>query len=123
MLACARRKVPVPAVARWLLGLGTTATLAANIAPALTTVPLAAQWPLRPERDGGGRPGGHGRARRLRRTDRSHASPTQTYRTSALNLCSQQRLELGNGSGVRLILRVSASSRGSRSARQKSLDP
>jgi hypothetical protein len=35
-----------------------------------------------------------------------HASPTQTYRTSALNLSSQQRLELGNGSGVRLILRV-----------------
>jgi hypothetical protein len=33
-----------------------------------------------------------------------HASPTQTYRTSALNLSSQQRLELGNGSGVRLLL-------------------
>jgi hypothetical protein len=35
-----------------------------------------------------------------------HASPAQTYRTSASNLSSQQRLELGNGSGVRLILWV-----------------
>jgi hypothetical protein len=32
MLDCARRKVPVPALARWLLGLGITATLAANVA-------------------------------------------------------------------------------------------
>jgi hypothetical protein len=31
MLGCARRKVPVPALARWLLGLGIAATLAANV--------------------------------------------------------------------------------------------
>jgi hypothetical protein len=35
MLECARRKVPVPALARWLLGLGLTATLAANVAHGL----------------------------------------------------------------------------------------
>ena len=35
MLDCARRKVPVPALARWLLGLGVTATLAANVAHGL----------------------------------------------------------------------------------------
>ena len=35
MLDCARRKVPVPALARWLLGLGITATLAANVAHGL----------------------------------------------------------------------------------------
>jgi Protein of unknown function (DUF2637) len=32
MLDSARRKIPVPALARWLLGLGIAATLAANIA-------------------------------------------------------------------------------------------
>jgi Protein of unknown function (DUF2637) len=35
MLDCARREVPVPALARWLLGLGVTATLAANVAHGL----------------------------------------------------------------------------------------
>jgi hypothetical protein len=35
MLDCARRKAPVPALARWLLGLGMTATLAANVAHGL----------------------------------------------------------------------------------------
>lgn len=35
MLDCARRKVPVPALARWLLGLGIAATLAANVAHGL----------------------------------------------------------------------------------------
>jgi uncharacterized protein DUF2637 len=35
MLDSARRKVPVPALARWLLGLGIVATLAANIAHGL----------------------------------------------------------------------------------------
>ena len=35
MLDCARRKTPVPALARWLLGLGITATLAANVAHGL----------------------------------------------------------------------------------------
>jgi hypothetical protein len=35
MLDSARRKVPVPALARWLLGLGITATLAANVAHGL----------------------------------------------------------------------------------------
>jgi hypothetical protein len=34
MLDSARRKVPVPAPARWLLGLGIVATLAANVARA-----------------------------------------------------------------------------------------
>jgi hypothetical protein len=34
-LDCARRKVPVPAPARWLLGLGIAATLAANVAHGL----------------------------------------------------------------------------------------
>jgi hypothetical protein len=32
MLDSARRKVPVPPLARWLLGLGITATLAASVA-------------------------------------------------------------------------------------------
>jgi hypothetical protein len=32
MLDSARRKTPVPALARWLLGLGIAATLAANVA-------------------------------------------------------------------------------------------
>jgi hypothetical protein len=35
MLESARRKAPVPALARWLLGLGTAATLAANVAHGL----------------------------------------------------------------------------------------
>ena len=35
MLDCARRKVPVPALARWLLGLGITATFAVNVAHGL----------------------------------------------------------------------------------------
>jgi Protein of unknown function (DUF2637) len=35
MLDSARRKAPVPALARWLLGLGITATLAANVAHGL----------------------------------------------------------------------------------------
>ena len=35
MLDCARRKAPVPARACWLLGLGITATLAANVAHGL----------------------------------------------------------------------------------------
>jgi hypothetical protein len=35
MLGAARRKVPVPALARWLLGLGIAATLAANVAHGL----------------------------------------------------------------------------------------
>jgi hypothetical protein len=35
MLECARRKAPVPALARWLLGLGIAATLAANVAHGL----------------------------------------------------------------------------------------
>jgi Protein of unknown function (DUF2637) len=35
MLDSARRKAPVPALARWLLGLGIAATLAANVAHGL----------------------------------------------------------------------------------------
>jgi hypothetical protein len=35
MLDCARRGTPVPALARWLLGLGVAATLAANVAHGL----------------------------------------------------------------------------------------
>src|ERR1700727_1146282 len=35
MLDCARREAPVPALARWLLGLGITASLAANVAHGL----------------------------------------------------------------------------------------
>ena len=35
MLGCARRKAPVPALARWLPGLGIAATLAANVAHGL----------------------------------------------------------------------------------------
>ena len=48
MLDCARRKVPVPAPARWLLGLGITATLAANVAHGLghgLTGAAVAAWP------------------------------------------------------------------------------
>ena len=47
MLDCARRKVPVPALARWLLGLGITATLAANVAHGLGHgLTGAAAWPV-----------------------------------------------------------------------------
>jgi hypothetical protein len=35
ILDCARRKTPLPVLARWLLGLGITATLAANVAHGL----------------------------------------------------------------------------------------
>ena len=48
MLDCARRKAPVPALARWLLGLGITATLAANVAHGLGHGPtgaVVAAWP------------------------------------------------------------------------------
>ena len=48
MLDCARRKMPVPALARWLLGLGITATLAANVAHGLghgLTGAAVAAWP------------------------------------------------------------------------------
>jgi hypothetical protein len=48
MLDSARRKVPVPPLARWLLGLGIVATLAANVAHglggALSGAAVAA-WP------------------------------------------------------------------------------
>ena len=48
MLDCQCRKVPVPALARWLLGLGITATLAANVAHGLghgLTGAAVAAWP------------------------------------------------------------------------------
>ena len=48
VLDCARRKVQVPALARWLLRLGITATLAANIAHSLghgLTGAAVAAWP------------------------------------------------------------------------------
>jgi hypothetical protein len=48
MLDCARRKVAVPALARWLLALGITATLAANVAHGLghgLTGAAVAAWP------------------------------------------------------------------------------
>jgi hypothetical protein len=48
MLDCARRKVPVPALARWMLGLSITATLAANVAHGLghgLTGAAVAAWP------------------------------------------------------------------------------
>jgi hypothetical protein len=48
MLDAARRKTPVPALARWLLGLGITATLAANVAHGLGHGPIGAAvaaWP------------------------------------------------------------------------------
>jgi len=46
MLDSARRMVPVPALARWLLGVGIAATLAANIAHGLAGAAVAA-WPGR----------------------------------------------------------------------------
>ena len=48
MLDSARREVPVPALARWLLGLGIAATLAANVAHGLGHGPIGAAvaaWP------------------------------------------------------------------------------
>jgi hypothetical protein len=48
MLDSARRKAPVPALARWLLGLGIAATLAANVAHGLghgLTGAAVAAWP------------------------------------------------------------------------------
>jgi hypothetical protein len=48
MLDCARRKVPVPALARWLLGPGITATLGVNVAHGLghgLTGAAVAAWP------------------------------------------------------------------------------
>ena len=48
MLDSARREVPVPAPARWLLGLGIAATLAANVAHGLGHGPVGAAvaaWP------------------------------------------------------------------------------
>jgi hypothetical protein len=48
MLDSARRKVPVPALARWLLGLGIAATLAANVAHGLGhgwSGAVVAAWP------------------------------------------------------------------------------
>jgi uncharacterized protein DUF2637 len=48
MLDSARRKAPVPALARWLLGLGIAATLAANVAHGLghgLAGPAVAAWP------------------------------------------------------------------------------
>ena len=47
-LDCARRKVPVPVLARWLPGLGITATQAANVAHGLghgLTGAAVAAWP------------------------------------------------------------------------------
>ena len=44
MLDSARRKVPVRALASWLLGLGIAATLAANVAHGLAGATVAA-WP------------------------------------------------------------------------------
>src|ERR1700733_15116337 len=45
MLDSARRKVPVPALARWQLGLGIAATLAANVAHDLGHGLSARRWP------------------------------------------------------------------------------
>ena len=48
MLDSARRDLPVPALARWLLGLGIAATLAANVAHGLGHGPIGAAvaaWP------------------------------------------------------------------------------
>src|ERR1700735_366171 len=48
MLDSARRKMPIPALARWLLGLGIVATLAANVAHGLGHGPIGAAvaaWP------------------------------------------------------------------------------
>jgi hypothetical protein len=45
MLDSARRKTPVPALTRWLLGLGIAATLAANVAHGLGHGVTGAGWP------------------------------------------------------------------------------
>ena len=48
MLGSARRRVPVPPLARWLLGLGIAATLAANVVHGLGQGPagaVVAAWP------------------------------------------------------------------------------
>ena len=48
VLDSARRRVPVPGLARWMLGLGIAATLAANVAHALghgLTGAAVAAWP------------------------------------------------------------------------------
>jgi hypothetical protein len=48
MLDAARRRMPVPVLARWLLGLGIAATLAANVAHGLGQGPVGAAvaaWP------------------------------------------------------------------------------
>ena len=48
MLDSARRRVPIPGLARWLLGLGIAATLAANVAHGLGHGPVGAAvaaWP------------------------------------------------------------------------------
>ena len=45
MLDSARRKTPVPALARWLRGLGIAATLAANVAHAWDMGLSARRWP------------------------------------------------------------------------------
>jgi len=48
LLRCARHRVAVPALARWLLGLGIAATLAANVAHGLGHGPVGAvvaAWP------------------------------------------------------------------------------
>jgi len=50
MLDSARRKIPVPALARWLLGVSIGATLAANIAHGLGHIlagAAVAAWPAR----------------------------------------------------------------------------
>jgi hypothetical protein len=51
MLGSARRRMPVPELARWLLGLGVAATLAANVAHGLGHGPIGdvvlrwLEWP------------------------------------------------------------------------------
>ena len=45
MLDSARRGVRVPSLARWLLGMGIAATLAANVAHGLGDGPSAPAWP------------------------------------------------------------------------------
>ena len=52
LLDSARREAPVPALTRWLLGLGIAATLAANVAHGLGHGPVGGRG-----RVAGGRPG------------------------------------------------------------------
>ncbi len=54
MLDSARRRMPVPTLARWLLGMGIAATLAANVVHAR---PWRRAIPRRGGRVAGGRPG------------------------------------------------------------------